>query len=308
MKDILKNYYNVLDIPLIEKDDAITFFKNDKKYIFSLLNRTEEEFLELVSLNEELLSKNIPSGIFIFNKDNNYITKVEDKLYVLIEMPLENPEYNSLDLINFAKMLVVSRKKSVLYRNSWAELWSSKLDYFEYQVRELGKDKSIILNSFSYYVGMCENAIAYVNNTLKKYQPSIYENVTLQRKRIHFPNTLEDYFNPLNYIIDIELRDIASFFKSLFFNSYEDLFIEINAYLKGRKLSIYGYQLLYARLLYPSFYFDIYEKIMEGKKDEESLIPIIEKSDDYEYFLKDMYYILNKYAPIDKVDWILNKK
>lgn len=308
MKDILKNYYNLLDIPLIEKNNSLIFFKNDKKYLFQTYNRSVEEFKELLELNEELLNKHIPTGIFILNNRNEYLTIAKNNKYVLLEIPVENPEYNILDMVSFADKLVVSSKKSILYRNNWAELWSSKIDYFEYQIRQLGKDKSVILNSFSYYVGLCENAITYVFNTLKNYQPSIYEKITLQRKRINFPNTQEDYFNPINYVIDIELRDVASYFKSLFFNSYEDLFIEVNAYLKRRKLSIYGYQLLYARLMYPSFYFDMYEQVMEGTLEESSLIPIIKKVDDYEYFLKDMYNILINYAPIERVDWIVNKK
>ena len=224
-------------------------------------------------------------------------------------MPLnDNTEYNVLDMIDLAKILVVGNKKSILYRNNWADLWSSKVDYFEYQIRQLGKDKTIILNSFSYYIGLAENAIIYVNNTTKKYQISVNEKITLQRKRVVFPNIALNYFNPINYVIDIEVRDIASYFKSLFFNSYEDLFIEVNAYFKKRKLGIYGYQLLYARLLYPSFYFDIYEKVIEGDLDEETLIPIINKANDYELFLKDMYKIISKYAPIERVDWLLKKE
>ena len=59
-------------------------------------------------------------------------------------------------------MLILNETKSKLYRNSWASLWSAKLDYFEYQVSELGKDKPLILDSFSYYLGLGENAISYL--------------------------------------------------------------------------------------------------------------------------------------------------
>ena len=42
--------------------------------------------------------------------------------------------------------------------------------------------------------------------------------------------------------------------------------------------------------------------------DEEKLIPIIEKAEDYEDFLRDAYIEINKYAPIEGIAWILNKK
>ena len=73
-------------------------------------------------------------------------------------------------------------------------------------------------------------------------------------------------------------------------------------------MNLYGYSLLYARLMYPSFYFDLYEQIIEGTLEENALLPIINKVDDYELFLKDMYFILSQYAPIDRVEWIINKK
>jgi len=65
--------------------------------------------------------------------------------------------------------------------------------------------------------------------------------------------------------------------------------------------------MLYARLIYPTYYFDIYEDIMSGKKDEDDLIPIIDKVDDYEMFLKNAYYEISKYAPIDRIEWLLQK-
>ncbi len=309
MKELLEKYYNVYDIDVLENTSFSYFVFQDKKYYFVPYVRSDEEFQELFSLNEELIKKGIPTGKFVLNNQNSYITLYEKKQFVLLEMPLNClEEYNVLDMVSFAEQLIISSKKSILYRNSWADLWSAKADYFEYQIRQLGKDKPIILNSFSYYIGMLENAIAYVNNTTKKYQLSVNERITLQRRRVVFPNTLLNYFNPLNYVIDIEVRDIASYFKSLFFNSYEDLFTEVHAFFKRRKLGIYGYQLLYARLLYHSFYFDIYEKVMEGEVEESALLPIINKTEEYELFLKDMWEIISMYAPIERLDWIANKK
>lgn len=309
MKELLKNEYNVYDIELIENSEYSYFVFQERLYYLVPYVRSEEELKELVSLNEELLGKGLPTGKFVLNNHNSYINFYNGKKYVLLEMQAgSNQEYNVLDMVGFADMLVIGSKKSILYRNQWAELWSAKADYFEYQIRQLGKDKPIILNSFSYYIGLMENAIAYVNNTTKKYNLSVNEHITLQRKRVVFPNIALNYFNPIHYVIDIEVRDVASYFKSLFFNSYEDLFTEVYAYLKRRKLGMLGYQLLYARLMYPSFYFDIYEKVMEGEMEESALLPVINKAEDYELFLRDMYQIISQFAPIERVEWLLNKK
>lgn len=305
MEELLQKFYNIYDISNI---DDYFMFQNEKYKLVPFL-RSEEEFFDLLLINEELLKKRIPTHIFMKNNQNSYLTFFQNKKYVLLKINVNHTEeLNVIDMVNLSKKLVVGSKKSILYRNNWAELWSAKIDYFEYQIRQLGKEKTIILNSFSYYVGLAENAIAYVNDTTKNYKLSIEEHITLQRKRTTFPNLAINYFNPLYYVIDIEVRDIASYFKSLFFNSYEDLFTEVHAFFKVRKLSIFGYQLLYARLLFPSFYFDVYEKIMEGELEEKDLLPIINKASDYENFLKDMYLIISKYAPIKRVEWITNKK
>lgn len=66
--------------------------------------------------------------------------------------------------------------------------------------------------------------------------------------------------------------------------------------------------MLYARLLYPSYYFDIYENVMNHTEEEEKLIPIIDLASEYEVFLKEAYIEINKYAPIEGINWILNKK
>lgn len=306
MKDLLKNYYNVVE-NIIEKNNTLEFIRNDKKYIFYPLERTKEEFNELLNLNEELINKNIPTNLFILNNQNSYITTDNNKNYCLLETSLINNEYNVLDMIDFNNKLIISSKNSLLYRNIWADLWSKKIDYFEYQISELGKDKQIILNSFSYYLGLAENAISYINNVNKKYQISVNEKITLQRKRVNFPNLSNDYFNPLNYIIDIEVRDIASYFQSLFFNSKEDLDIEINAYFKKKNLNIYGYSLLYARLLYPSYYFDLYESIMDNRASENELIKVINKVENYEQFLKDIYYKINQYVSIEPIYWLIKE-
>ena len=65
--------------------------------------------------------------------------------------------------------------------------------------------------------------------------------------------------------------------------------------------------MLFARLLYPSYYFDIYEKVMSNECSEDQLIPIVTKVDKYEEFLSSVLGLVSKYAVIEPIDWI-NKK
>ena len=64
--------------------------------------------------------------------------------------------------------------------------------------------------------------------------------------------------------------------------------------------------MLWARLLYPTYYFDLYEQIMNNNKKEECLIKIIDKVNNYEKFLKKTYLELSKYGNIEKISWLTN--
>ena len=47
---------------------------------------------------------------------------------------------------------------------------------------------------------------------------------------------------------------------------------------------------------------------MNEEEDEDVLIPIIDKAQEYEIFLKDAYAEISKYILIDRVEWILKDK
>ena len=95
-------------------------------------------------------------------------------------------------------------------------------------------------------------------------------------------------------------------FETEFFNNEESL-LDLKTYLSCNKLSQYEYHMLYARLLYPSYYFDIYEDIMNNNGNEEKLLKIINRVDDYELFLKNSYLEISKYTNLEHIDWILKK-
>ena len=310
MKDILKYNYNINDVEISEFKNFGTFILNNKKYYLLEYFRSEEELKDIILIVNEMINKGLNYSRIILNNKNSYLTIVDERKYVLVEMGLDDSsELCVIDMLKYSNSLIVQNNKSILIRSNWGELWSKKVDYFEYQIRELGKDKKLVINSFSYFVGLAENAISYYNHTLKTLKPTILDKLCLQHRRIGYPNNFRNYFNPINYVIDYEQRDIASYLKSMFFKAdYNEVLIELEAFLKNKRLSLFGYQIFYARLIYPSYYFDIYEQIMEDKLTEDALLPYISKVDEYELFLKDVYYSLSKYANIERIEWLLTKK
>ena len=307
MKQALEYYYNIDIDNLDEFDNNYHFILNKWDYYFVFFNRSIDELNDIIACINELKRKGINCHNIIFNKDNQALTKIGDIYYVLLSIYNPNEEYDLIDIINMQKKLLLNPNHSKLYRNNWATLWSDKVDYFEYQIKELGLEKKEVLKTFSYYIGLAENAISYVNKTNQSYSQGFNDRITLSHRRIHYPNIKVNYLNPLSFIFDLEVRDIAEYLKSLFFLSKElDSLEELQIYLKTAKLSIYSYQMLYARLLYPSYYFDIYEQIMNKKIDEDNLLKVVNKVNLYEQFLKKAYLEISKYANIEKIDWIIN--
>ena len=307
MKETLEYYYG-LDIESIEELDGKYHFKiENQDYFFVFYNRGIEELEDIINVSNEMVKKGINVHKILINKNNSFLTKVGEYNYILFVVSNLNEEYDIFDMVKISEKLVLNNNKSNLYRNNWGTLWSEKIDYFEYQVRELSIEKEVVKSSFSYYVGLAENAISYVNNTNMKYGGDAYR-IVLSHRRVFYPNYKLNYLNPLSFVFDLEVRDIAEYLKAMFFQKDISFCLdELSSYLKIRHLSLYEFQMLYARLLYPTYYFDVYEGVMNKNGDEEELVNIIKKCDSYEEFLKKAYLEISKYAKIDKIEWIINQ-
>ena len=308
MKESINYEYNLNIENLEEYDNYYRFILSGIYFYFVPITRAAEEVPDIINCSKELKEKGILCHDIMLNREGKSFVNINNSNYMLLKINGNYmDEYALVDILEITNKLSLSAIKSKMYRNNWSMMWSSKIDYFEYQVSELGKNKKGILDSFSYYVGLAENAISYVNKTTKTYKQSDHDKITLAHRRIFYPNIKLNYLNPLSFIFDLEVRDVAEYIKVLFFST-DEAYNELELYLKLHKLTPYSYQMFYARLLYPSYYFDVYEKIMSGECNEEKFINIIEKAEDYEFFLKRSFDLISKYYPIEKVEWIANKK
>lgn len=297
MKETLEYYYN-LDIDNLEELDGKYHFKiENQDFFFVFYNRGLEELEDIIGVCNEMFLKGINVHEVIRNRDNSFLTKVNEYNYILFKVNNLSEEYDIFDMVNISNKLVLNNNKSSLYRNNWSSLWSDKIDFFEYQVRELGVEKNVVKSSFSYYVGLSENAISYVNNAILKYGGVSSGRIVLSHRRVFYPNYKLNYMNPLSFVFDLEVRDVAEYLKSMFFKKdIEYCLDELKSYLSIRKLNIYEYHMFYARLLYPSYYFDVYDSVMNKNVNEEELVKIVKRSNDYEKFLKITYLEISKYV------------
>ena len=290
MKNTINYYYNIIPITIHQKDEI---YKIDTNYYQYILMPYYGNINNLNIIYNFLLSHNIYCHEIINNKENSIITIINNKNYILLKI-----HYNNKSIININNILSYNFQIQINQKYNWYRLWCQKLDYYEYQIREYGKKYPIIRESFSYYNGLCETAISLLSN-IKIDNINMYIN----HQRINKNMTQLEFYNPLNLIIDTKVRDISDFIKIKFFkgdNSLED----IKKYIKMSNLNYNEVLLFYIRLIYPSYYFDTYDEIIQGKAKEDKLLNYINQSNKYEIFLKEVYILLNNYYKLPEIEWI----
>lgn len=184
-----------------------------------------------------------------------------------------------------------------LERNNIEELWSIKNDYLEYQINQLGQKYKLLKNSFNYYIGLGETAILLISSTSNKLTK------TICHKRIKFTDDIFSFYNPLNLIIDSKTRDIAEYLKTKFFNG-NSISKELKFFLSTNQLTMNDHITFLARMIYPTYYFDSFEKIISGKESENKIKKITALSSNYETILRKIYKHYRKTFNIEPIEWL----
>lgn len=290
MKNILNYYYQI-----IIDDDKINsngyFSYNNHLFCLYKYQRNIDEISSLVELNNYMINQNIGINRIIFNIYNKPLTYYEENNYILL---LVNYEYKG----GIFKFIPINGNNyQILKRNNWSYLWSMKVDYIEYQIKHLTNKYKILNETVNYYIGITENAIKYFN-MIKLDNVNLF----IGHRRIN----KDDLYNPAELVIDYKVRDISEYLKKCFFE-YNKSIYEIKKYLININLSSIDYILLYIRMLYPSYYFDIYEKIVNKNYNEKDVLKVTNNIDLYEELLYEIYLYIRRKINIIGITWI-NKK
>lgn len=304
MKNNIMYYYNLRIDNITQNNNNYYFTINNDNYCFTIYTRDIKESNEIYKLNKYMLSSNILVHEIIPNKDNYVVTIINNIPYILYKIYINKNKKLTINELTYLSNYTYQVDK-ILTRNNWNILWSNKIDYFEYQINQMGKKYPILVDTFAYFTGLAENAISYVKYTTLETQIETSDNPVISHRKIN--NTIELLYNPLNIILDHKSRDIAEYIKLSFLNKNTNIYQELDSYFSSNYYSEYGLRLLYARIIYPSFYFDMYEQIIQGLRKESDLLNIVTLLDDYELYLKEMYYYLKKYHNIPEIDWITKK-
>ena len=289
MKNILNYYYQIiLDDNKIDNNGH--FIYNNHFFCLYEYKRNIDEIEALSILNNRMINNGININRIINNVFNQIVTCYDNKNYVLIEIIYKYIDNLTLKFIE----INIDKNNTILRRNEWGRLWSMKIDYVEYQLMHIKRSYPIINSSVNYYIGLAENAISYFN-MLNLTDVPLY----IEHRRFNKNNM----YNPLELVIDYKVRDLSEYIKNSFFSKKMTI-DDINDYINKLDLVNIDYILLYVRLLFPSYYFDLYEEIINNNTSELELNNIIELSMLYEELLYNIYLNIQKKFNLLGVNWI----
>lgn len=266
-----------------EFDNYVIFVSNGVTYAFKRINISEDYLKDIVGI---LNANNININKILINKDNKIFTEYNGNNYIL--MKIINP--NQLDKFEIFSPILNNKNDNIPL------VWEKKIDNYMHQIAEYGLNRELLLNTFNYYIGLAENAISIYNRCDKSNIRYV-----VSHRRLNYPLTYPVFLDPTNLLVDTISRDISEYIKTKFFKdeiSIKDVRKIVSKYhLNNNEMNI-----LLARLLYPSYYFDIFDSIIQTNNDKE-LETIIKKIIPYEEFLKQFYNEFGDYQ-LFIVDWI----
>ena len=289
MESLLNYYYGINVRELKYKTDYYIVETGNGKYILSELYGNIDEVQKIINI---LNQTNIKYHLLVLTKDNNLYITYEEKNFCLLKVRCD---------LNAKIPLLAFNQIKIAGSSNWSEIWSQRIDYYESQVEEVIKEPNIKY-ALQYYIGLTEIAIYYYNNLENLLTSNI--SYSLSHKKITSPINPLEYYNPLNMLIDIEIRDIAEYIKSAFFNEilsdYEILHIIDNINFSESSANYF-----YLRLLYPSYFFNLYDEYIETNNLDNNLFLCIKKSSEFESLLSKIYSRLSMKNSIKIYLWFI---
>ncbi len=291
MKEEIEYLYNLRINELKKYDNNIIFLSDNNYYKVERSLRSEEE-LDIIY---DITFSSLEFNKLIKTRFNKVVFNYENNNYIVYKIIHNNDIGDFIRSLNYRKNYNILKRNILFHDNSYF-LISKKVDYIEYQYEHIKGKYPIIDESIDYFIGLAECSINY----LKRAQNSPYkDDLVLSHKRIN-----EFLYSPNELIIDSSVRDVAGILKYIFWNDIKN--IDIRNFILNLNFNKLQYEKLIFRMLYPSFYFDSYEKLINNNKKEEksNIKKFIESSSSYEKYVLNIINIISLKENVMKVQFL----
>ena len=275
-------------------------------WTFKLEAIQDQKEEELQSLNDFLqrLMQLFPTmgAQIITNRKGTLIS--EDDYGKVILVATKKQKMRIQDIIKIHQQYV-NFPSEIPYTTTYlSSLWEEKINSIEQKILP-----SIRVDDFAYQkimvaaiyaLGLAENALQYLTEIALDYGKEISP-LTLSHRRLESLDS-HTVFDPLNLILDSPIRDIAEAWKYKVITTTELLQI-----LPTYQLSIKEVSLLFARMLFPTRFFDLLEKHYGERVDVRKQILAYYREMNQDLLeLKKVEQLLVKNYGIRPISWLLN--
>ncbi len=275
-------------------------------WTFKLEAIQDQKEEELQSLNDFLqrLMQLFPTmgAQIITNRKGTFIS--EDDYGKVILVATKKQKMRIQDIIKIHQHYVNSPSEIPYTTTYLSSLWEEKINSIEQKILP-----SIRVDDFAYQkimvaaiyaLGLAENALQYLTEIAIDYGKEISP-LTLSHRRLESLDS-HTVFDPLNLILDSPIRDIAEAWKYKVITTTELLQI-----LPTYQLSIKEVSLLFARMLFPTRFFDLLEKHYGERVDVRKQILAYYREMNQDLLeLKKVEQLLVKNYGIRPISWLLS--
>lgn len=302
MNSFIYDYYGY-NVKLLDDN---TFIFKDYTFLLSKTTEDENSLNKLNDLISMLYDKFDGNVVYIVkNKYNKYISSSEGNNNICM---LTYKDEKNIDINYFVKMHMAFLNTFNYYVNieDIIILWDQRLEYIQNQclvALNFDNDAHMILYEYSQFaIGLAINALQYLSDMKIDFNKKHYL-TTLTHRRIKKMDKFE-LFNPFNLIVDHSSRDLAELYKNNLID-FDTLFLICQSY----SYNVDEYEYLIARLLFPTFIFDIIEDIATDNTMydyQNEIYYAISKQNEQLDKLKYFYKKISQLMLIRPIDW-LNK-
>ncbi|WP_430784518.1 hypothetical protein VBD025_08665 [Virgibacillus flavescens] len=324
MESLLATYYGIRSEGTCFLDGAEGHISKD--YIYFIIPSDNREVIhpEQLALCYHLFEKGVNSmAVPIENVNGEWSTLFMGEEYTVVKMHHKDRELSrshGQSLADFHEIGTAYPFEPVDFSSygQWKQLWINKLTAFEQKVEQ---EDSLyrspyhrkLSDMFPYIIGICENAIQYLQETEYDYRFHETDQGTITNKR-YTNQCNRDVIWHGNFIFDHPVRDIAEHIRYCILYQEDDGIKNAGTFLQeyqeSRSLSVFSWRLLYARLLYPVHFFDLIEKGFASTSYDSllsSLNDLLQKQVRYEKFMRTFYETVevdHREWDLPVVDWL----
>ena len=303
MKNFIDYYYNINVSEIKHIHDKYFIYTNNERYMLKVFGDTD--FFMVYEYLANQLDKYLYFFRIVKNRQNDYLTYIDDKPYILLKLSDINNNTISIYDIKINQFFEYSNKISRLIRFPWVKLWENKIDYFEEWCYLKQNQYKNMYSLFHYFIGVAENAVLYLKITEAEEKVEEIDRLVISHNRLSMDSSLYDYYDPTNIVLDHPSRDVSEYIKSTYVHGNFDIKL-LEEYLNEHHFSKYGLRLLYARILFPSFFFDYIDEMILNSYDTD-LLYLEARIIEFEKFISQISVFFKEKYDIPVVTWCIKE-